>query len=335
MSRRDLAPAVGTDPTITAGRPDPRPIFIIGAPRSGTTLLRFMLSSHSGIYIPPESDFIPRLFEGRARAEIRRPRAARNLRIILDNHRFMREWRTEPLDPAAFLAGLPELTPAAFLDALYGAYAAQYGAGRWGDKSPIYTRHVGLLAEIFPAAQFVHLIRDGRDAALSALAAYPDRFYVDIYWAARSWRDRVLAARVAGADLGPDRYLEMRYEELTQDPEGVLRSACGFLGEPFERAMCEQHKLARELLRPRGRHAPVREPPRPNSGRWRSQMQPADQRLFQAVAGELLGELGYEVADLGRMLPAERVRLAALSTKFGVLEGGRRVLQLFGIFHPH
>jgi LPS sulfotransferase NodH len=311
------------------------PIFVVGAPRSGTTLLRVMLSSHSRIYIPPESDFIPRLFRRHAQVLMSPKQAARNLRIVLGYRRFFREWRATPLDPASFTAGLSHLTPAAFLNALYSAYADQYGAARWGDKSPIYTRYVDLLAEIFPAAQFVHLIRDGRDAALSALAAYRDRPYVDIYFGARTWRERVQAAHGAGLALGSKRYLEVRYEDLTTDPQAVLRELCEFLGETYEPAMCEPHKLGKELLRPRGRHAPVRQPLRPNSGRWRREMSPTDQRLFTAVAGELLQELRYDVVDLGEMPASERVRVARLATKYRMLEGGRRVLQALGVFPPH
>ena len=314
---------------------DARPIFVIGAPRSGTTLLRVMLSSHSRIYIPPESDFIPRLFLRHPHRPMSPAKAQENMQIILENHRFFREWREDPIEPAAFVARLPDLAPATFLSALYRDYAAQYGAVRWGDKSPIYTHHVGLLADIFPEGQFVNLIRDGRDAALSSLAAYPDRFYVDIYFAARSWRWRVQASREAGAALGPQRYMEIRYEALTQEPERVLRAVCGFLGEAYEPAMSQPQDLGRELLRPGGRHAPVREPVHPNSERWRSEMPAADQRLFQAVAGDLLLNLGFEVPDLGAMSPRERIRFAGLSSKYSVIEGGRRVLQAVGIFPPH
>jgi hypothetical protein len=311
------------------------PIFVIGAPRSGTTLLRIMLSSHPRLYIPPESDFIPRLYLGRARGAMSPDRAVRDVRTILANGRFLHEWHTAPPDAAAFVAALPELTPAALLDAFYRAYAAHYGAARWGDKSPIYTRHVPLLAEIFPCAQFVHLIRDGRDAALSTVAAYPDRFYVDMYFAARSWRHRVRAARQAGLALGQAHYTELRYEDLTTDPETVLRGLCDFLGEDYAPAMCEPHKLARELLRPQGRHAPVREPVHANSGGWRTRMAPADQRLFHAVASDLLADLGYDVADCGALSAPERARVASLATKYHALEGGRRVLQRFGVFPPH
>jgi hypothetical protein len=312
-----------------------RPVFLTGSARSGTTLLRVMMSSHSRIYIPPESDFIPRLFLGRADTRMTRHRAERCIRIVLGYRRFFREWHDQPIDPVEFVDALPELTPSAFVSSLYRAYARQYGACRWGDKSPIYTNYVALLARMFPEAQFVHLIRDGRDAALSALAAYHDRFYVDIYWAARSWRSRVQAARRAGAVLGPSRYLELRYEALTTEPEAELRRLCNFLGESFEPAMCEPHRLGRQLLRPRGRHAPVREPLRANSGRWHDEMRPADVRLFESVAEGLLSDLGYEAADAGAMSTGERVRYTGLATKYGILEGGRRALQTFGVFQPH
>jgi hypothetical protein len=55
------------------------------------------------------------------------------------------------------------------LSALFSAYAAKHGKPRWGDKTPMYMRHLGLVERLFPDAQYVHLIRDGRDAALAFL----------------------------------------------------------------------------------------------------------------------------------------------------------------------
>jgi hypothetical protein len=135
--------------------------------------------------------------------------------------------------------------------------------------------------------------------------------------------------------LGPARYAELRYEDLTADPEAALRPLCLFLGEDYAPAMCEPHELARELLRPHGRHAPVREPVHQNSGAWRSRMPVGDRRLFHAVASNLLLDLGYDDADRERLSPAERARVAGLATKYHLLEGGRRILQSFGVFPPH
>lgn len=314
-----------------------RPILVVGAPRSGTTLLRFMLSSHPRIYIPPESNFIPRFFQRRSRAPMKRRKAIHILNLIWSYRQFIRDWREERPDPASFVNGLPDLTPATFLDALYRQYASQYGAERWGDKSPIYAAYMDLIAEIFPTAQFIHLIRDGRDVALSTMEAYQkDRFYVDVYFAARTWKERLRKAFASAARLSPDRYYELRYEQLTANPEARLGEICDFLGEVYVPAMAEPHKLAREHVRPTGRHAPVRQPPTTKSlGRWRREMSSSDQRLFQTVAGDLLCELGYETVGLGRMPPSERARLARLHAKYAVLEAGRRVFQTVGVFHPH
>ena len=107
-----------------------RPLFIVGVHRSGTTLLRYMLNSHPRIYIPPESDFIPRFFQRRPCTPIERERAVRILNIIFDSYRFVGEWEGERPDLTAFVSGLPDLMPATFLDALYSQYARQFGIGR-------------------------------------------------------------------------------------------------------------------------------------------------------------------------------------------------------------
>ena len=314
-----------------------RPIFVVGAPRSGTTLLRYMLCSHPRIYIPPESSFIPRFFRRSPRQPMRREQAIQTLRSLFSYHSFFRDWRADLPDPGAFVDALEELTPAAFLGSLYGQYARQFGASRWGDKSPLYSSYVDLIAEIFPTAQFIHLIRDGRDVALSMVKAYPriPFFFMDMYYAARSWRRRVRQAMAAGAHLGPDRYLEVRYEQLTEHPEAHLQRICDFLGEAYVPSMAEPHRTARVRHHSKGIHASTRLAPNTmSSGHWRKDMSPPDVRLFQTVAGDLLLALGYATVDLGKMSVAEKVRYAALQSKYALIQTGRRVVQAAGVFNP-
>jgi hypothetical protein len=317
-----------------------RPILIVAVHRSGTTLLRFMLNSSPRIYIPPESDFIPYYFGRDPEGELSEERIARLLETTFTRYRFVKEWQGDRPSPQAFLNAMPGRTPAAFLDTLYGAYAQQRGAVRWGDKTPIYTSYIDLIQCIFPQAQFVHIIRDGRDAALSMLEKWGQRdFHIDICFAAHNWRRRIRQARASGARLGADQYYELRYERLVGDAETELRSLCDFLSEPYVPEMAEPHRLGRERLRPNDFHAPVRQPPNTKRvGRWREEMTAADQRLFQRIAGDLLGELGYETPDLGGMSPWEAVRFAsrfaALEVKYGTLQAGRRVLQALGLYPP-
>jgi hypothetical protein len=95
---------------------------------------------------------------------------------------FFRDWQGEMPVPEEFVAALSDLTPATLLSTLYTQYSRQYCAQRWGDKSPIYTSHLDTLTTIFPSAQVIHIIRDGRDVALSMLKSYRGArfFYVDV-----------------------------------------------------------------------------------------------------------------------------------------------------------
>jgi hypothetical protein len=314
-----------------------RPIFLIGAPRSGTTLLRYVLSSHPRIYLPPESNFIPRLLGRHPHRELERADAVRVLETMMTYRSFFKDWRGERPDPTGLLERLPDLKPSTIIDAVFSDYAGQYGAERWGDKSPIYTMHVDVIAPAFPTAQFIHIIRDGRDVALSMQQTYRGGrfFYIDAYYGARSWRQRVLRASAAGARLGPSRYLELRYEDLTANPETVIRTICEFLGEAYQPAMMHPSREAVRHHHSRGIHAATRNPlTTSRSGRWRTEMPLRDQRLVHAVAGDLLAAKGYEVAGLGRMSITERLRLAALWGKFTGIQAGRSALQAAGVFHP-
>jgi hypothetical protein len=313
------------------------PVFVIGVHRSGTTLLRYMLSSHSRIYIPPESDFISYFFLRNPTGQLSEQRIAQMLRTIFGRYRFVGEWQGDPPDTREFLRHMSERTPASFLDTLYSEYARQNGAERWGDKTPIYASYVDLIHHIFPQAQFIHIIRDGRDAALSMLDKYEeDEFHVDIFFAARNWVRRIRKAQASASRLPPGLYYEMRYENLVHSPEKELRAVCDFLRESFEPGMLVHHRLATEHI-PTDSHFfdSVRKPTTAQRiGRWRTHLSLPDQRLVQRVAGGLLAELDYELADLGPMSLGEQVRLLLLAAKYAILQSGRRVLQEVGLFPP-
>lgn len=312
------------------------PIFIIGVHRSGTTLLRYMLSSSPRIYIPPESDFIPRFFLGRAQQALSVEEVADLLATIFEEYRFAKEWEGQPPEATAFLAAMDGHTPAAFLETLYRQYAAQYGATRWGDKTPIYASYVDLIHELFPRARFVHIIRDARDVTLSMLDKWEAKeFHVDVYFCARNWVRRIRAARAAGRRLEAGLYHEVHYETLVRDPESTVRAICDFLDEPFLPEMVSQHRLAQEQLPAGGFHEAVRHPPTTSRiARWQREMTPADLRLVQAIADSLLEECGYELKQAGPMPLKEQARHWRLATKYLVLQAGRRVLQAAGIMPP-
>ena len=138
------------------------PLLILGVSRSGTTLLRVMLDRSPGIAIPDESFFVPLLARRHGR-----PVEPESFLDDLSRIATLRAWGLAPEDVAARLR--PQMSTGEAISAIFEAYAAKVGKPRWGDKTPMYMRHLGLLERLFPDAQYVHLIRDARDAALSFL----------------------------------------------------------------------------------------------------------------------------------------------------------------------
>jgi hypothetical protein len=283
-----------TGPAIAAERSFP---FIVARGRSGTTLLRAMLDSHPDMAVPNESHFVVQVAKRRARYEpegrLDLPRFTRDLL----GHWAFRRWEL-PDDEVleAFRADPPADVPAA-VRTVYRAYARHHGKGRFADKTPSYVLNVGLLAATFPDARFVHMIRDGRDVALSYLDT--DFGSRTLGQAALYWDRFVRAGRRAGARLGPDRYLEVRYEDLVAEPEPVLKELCVFVGLDFDERMLRFHERADELvptLSHNEHHRNLYKPLTAGLRDWRRDLAPRDAAVFEVLAGELLDELGYEHA---------------------------------------
>jgi hypothetical protein len=310
---------------MTAGQSS-SPIFVVGSPRSGTTLLRFILSSHPRMYIPAETGFIPSL----AIQPGERLTEAQVGRLLHSIGRLNREWAGLVPDPAAFYQSLPSPTPETVLDQLYRIQIAPYQAARWGDKTPAYVLHIPLLDRLFPQAQFIHIIRDGRDVTLSAGKKWGQAWYMDDVYLLKNWVQYVQAGQDAGRALGPGRYLEIRYEELVQEPEAAVGQICAFLGEEMVPEMLMHQELARQQIGDAG-HVEVRRPIATTSvARWQQEMAPFSLKLANQIAGRTLGRNGYELAAVGPFTPAERLRYWGLSAKAAAVRLGRRGLTQLG-----
>jgi len=303
-----------------------RPFFIVGHPRSGTTLVRFMLASHPRLWIPDETGFIPflRMPPQSPLDEAGVRRVARRVATL------NREWRpaAEQLDAGALATAGASLGD--LLDWLYRLRMRGSGAERWGDKTPLYVLHLSAIAAIFPSAQFIHVVRDGRDVALSVATKwgrrYPQRLYLDEVCTLQRWAEAVHRGRVAGAALGPGRYLEVRYESLVERGEECLREICRFLGEEYHVDMLRPERLAREIIPPEG-HVEVRSPISAGRvGRWRRELPPFARVAAEQLVGQLLAELGYELDPGPPPTAVDRARLAGARARCRALRGLRAAL---------
>jgi hypothetical protein len=252
-----------------------------------------MLDRNSQLAVPDESFFVPLLADRHV------------LWVDADNFlddvrrlKTVEEWGV----PLGKLRGrLTDRMPISrAIAAIYEVYAEERGKPRWGDKTPMYMRHLLLLRRVFPDALYVHLIRDGRDAALSFLSM-PEGIAFET-WAhprnaadfAALWRTEVARARRMGRKLGPERYLEVRYEGLVADPEKVLQRICAFASLPYEQAMTEHGGSGSEE---RAHQQSLKRPVAGGLRDWRAEMRPRDVGAFEGVAGDLLADLGYETSS--------------------------------------
>jgi hypothetical protein len=274
-------------------RSDAVPLFIVGCGRSGTTMLRLLLDTHSEIAIPGESHFIPSLWIKRRRYDQNGLDVRKMVEDVLATQH-VRAWQVPEERVWDRVESLVAPTFSDVVTALFTAYADEHGKRCWGDKTPIYVLSMDLLGRLFPRAKFIHLIRDGRDVALS---------YLSVPWgpgttweAAWKWRRDVTAGRDAGSRLGRDRYLEIRYERLVSSPVSTLEQVCSFGGltwsdEPMARPSLDSLQVRKAHSR---YHARSLLPPEAGLRDWRHQMDPRKVAAFEAVAGDLLTDLGYE-----------------------------------------
>jgi hypothetical protein len=287
--------------------------FVVGVPRSGTTLLRLMLDAHPELAIPAETHFLPPLIRrvtdlersGATAAEVR----AAVLAFIVEHPRFG-DLDVPETALAAHLAGIETVTAADAARAVHVVHAELQGKPRWGDKTPRYVRRMASLHETLEEARFVHVIRDGRDVAVSLSEVSWGT--ADAAEAAGLWKEVILGGRKNLKRIPPETYLEVRYEDLVAGPEAVLRRVASFVELRWDERMLAYHERAtarmapveRDFEAPSGRrvtaaerrrqHAGVDEPPRRDRvGRWRDELGSDQVARFEAVAGDLLEELGY------------------------------------------
>jgi Sulfotransferase family len=289
-------------------------VFAVGCPRSGTTLLQRMLDHHPRLGVANDTHFIPHAIDDRS-GEIDPPLTPG----LVDRVRMYRRFPRLGLSEEVVRAAAQEaLTYAQFVSALYDAWGQERGKRLAGEKTPDYVRFLPLLHGLFPFARTVHIIRDGRDVALSALewateTKGPGKLALwkeePVAVCALWWRRQVSAGRRDGAQLGPSRYREVRYERLVAEPEAELRGISMFLELPYALEMAAYH-VGKMRSQPGLSAKSAWLPPTPGLRDWRSSMAERDVELFEALAGDLLSSLGYE-----RLVPTISSRVEAVAAR--------------------
>jgi hypothetical protein len=265
-----------------------------------------MLHSHPRIAIPPETRFVlptyrHRLSFGDLEERANRRRLARF--IVRRRGRFHQLGLPRKAIVRQIVDGPPSVGSA--LGIVLRGYARLFDCPRWGDKRPAYHAHIPELMRLFPDAHLVHVVRDPRDTVAS-LKRMP-WFRASSHYAVAEW-----AAAIRNADAAarrwPDALTQIRYESLVADPEGELRVLCARLGEPYDPAMAEPHRVADVAvpLRQAWHRNTRSEVSAANVGGWATRLDRWEVALCETALARPMRRFGYEPSDVGRP-PAEHL----------------------------
>lgn len=276
-------------------------VFIVGCPRSGTTLFRHVVDAHQQIAITPEAHWIPLWFEERRGLAAEGVVTSELIDHFLEHPKFV-HFGIATQDLLRLMVREHPMPYASLITGIFDLYGKARGKALVGNKTPDSVRSIRTLHTLWPEARFIHLIRDGRDVALSfmnwskVLQKKPGNFSTwredPVSTAALWWELNVRCGRRASEWLDPKLYYELRYESLIADPAKECSAVCEFLDLPYDEAMLHFHERRKESSSG-STVDPAWRPITAGLRNWSTQMSAEDVERFEAVAGKLLDELGY------------------------------------------
>jgi len=275
------------------------PVFMFGFERSGTTLLSMMVGAHPQIAVPLSVTGLWFRFAGQLERYNDIADRADLDRLVDD---LLAEERIglwdASLDRDAVLDGLEPGSYADVVRRFHECYARAKGKHYWANLDIATLDSMDVANNWFPDAKFVHIVRDGRDIALShETMPYGAANTAEC---AREWKFRIAVSRKMGAMLGDDRYHVVRYEDLVLNSAEALGGICEFIGLPFAEEMLTYHSMVdakipddKRWLWPALNKPPVKS----KAYGWKKKMSPTKRAVFEDIAGDTLKSLGYEAYD--------------------------------------
>ena len=252
-----------------------------------------MLNSHSKIHIPPEAWFLGELLTSLPAYGALSPAQVQEAREIIRSNIRWPDWNCsdERLDAALMFECQPQL--AELINRVFRECTAAGSERVWGEKSPRHSHMILQMRAVFPDARFIHLIRDGRDSCISIFQrGWYDRSFRRI---CEHWDTTVRAAR-RGVDFGAGNYMEVRYEDLINKTDSVLRRVCVFLGLPFEEGMLHfTERIDSDIAAGESNlHSNLRAGVQKELvGKGRDAMTEWQKVVYRIICGSLSRELGY------------------------------------------
>jgi protein-tyrosine sulfotransferase len=250
-------------------------IFVIGAPRSGTTLLEAILAVHPNL------------------TSLRQELAIFSFRNIFELERLAFSLTKTETAAALFQESTDVIE---FYDKLAESALRIHGGKRFLEKTPQNILHLAFLRNNFPNAQFININRDGRDCYCSAQSNpyVIQANKVEDY--AKYWRRCVESRNRFGNDPN---IIDIRYEELTSAPERVTKSLMSFLGEDFLPEQIQSNQYSQHGASQAPFFKKLSGPIDTSShNQWQSKLSEQEIKQFERIAGSQLVQLGYALSPV-------------------------------------
>jgi len=276
------------------------PFFVLGSPRSGTTLLRAILCAHPEVFVPPENGALGGMIRvfGSQRSSDWIEVVDAVLEKFTHGYEFS-YWDVDMRSITEKAKAIPhgKRSLAALLQLLYAEYGSKKAPGKrfWGDKTtPGGFHYIYKVALVFPEANYIHIVRDGRDCVTSSVrAGFFNKSYQE---AAYAWQDNVRLCRRFGRSVG-ERFHELRYEDLVTSPRSQVERLCSFLRIEPASAMLEHQSLVQNStpdVSAIGHHGNVRHPiSTKRLGKWQAELPESERERVSKIVAPELAFYGY------------------------------------------
>lgn len=262
-------------------------------------MLSLMIHAHPRLAMPPESRFLLKTWRKREKfGDLSTPQQRLAMaRSCVKTGSKIRDLGLDPDETVEAILTAPPTYGSAF-GTIFKLFADKHGAARWGDKRPAYYQEVDLLLRLFPDAQVVHIVRDGRAnvASLKKMPWWP----FDSIGSMAAWSQAEYCSRRNAKRLPGDVFHVMRYESLVADPEAELRELCDFLGEEFHPAMLEPSEVREVVPEKKTWHEGLKRSV--NTDRvesWRKDLDPWEIGLMETVLRRKLKRWDYPISGAG------------------------------------
>lgn len=287
-----------------------QPFFILGNPRSGTSLIRVVLNNHKNIVVPPECGFMQWLYDEYKNWSIENGShdSVKNFTKALVKTKKFETWNLDEHEITNYLLKAKPSNYSELCESVYRFYGKKLKSEvqSWGDKNNYYIHHLRLLNKIFPNAKYIHLIRDGRDVAssyidltkISVEKKYKPSLPSNIKEIAEEWEENNNKISAFLNEVPENRKICIKFEKFVINPSIVLKKLCLFLNINYDACALNYYKEENRLF---GEPAELMEwkkktlqkPSKDVIGRYKSCLSKREVELFEEKAKKSLIKYDY------------------------------------------